>query len=102
MRAAMIVVLVAVVLSAGFIGLWLWDRDPERLARRRSGTRSSSALTPPPPESRGIPQARHAAPLTTSDIAWAVCAGLWLFLVTLAAAGVLVGLVVGIALCERG
>jgi hypothetical protein len=104
MSATLVVVGVAVLLVVVFTGFWLWDRDPARLARRRSGVPVSRPVPERVPMSEGpvaFPS-RPAAPLTTSDIAWAVCGGIWLFVITAGVVGVGVAVAVLVVVRSRG
>lgn len=101
--ATMIVVLVALLLVVLLVVLWLRDRSGAGSARPPSGA-STTSTPAPTPASYPVQahQPRSPVGLTTSDIAWAVCGGIWLFVVTSALVGLGVAAIVIVVLRTRG
>lgn len=100
--ATMVVVVAALVIVAALILLWFRDRR----SLGSTGAASSVSVSSVPPQatlSRPISQPPRApAAPSTSEIAWGVCGGLWLFVLTTGMVGLVGAAVVGFALHARG
>ena len=87
MSATTAVVLGGALVVLVLVGLWLRGGAPVR-SQRSEGVATPATPAPILPSRAVDPQFRPARPLTTSEIAWAVCGGIWLFVISAGVLGV--------------